>query len=99
MKIKKFFKKAYENVNNILFGILSGSGLIFWVGLTYLAIVGIFSISQNYSIYIFVAFFLLFFIPSLMINLKRWFKVTYIISSLTLFVYLFVRWLTNGPAI
>lgn len=97
--MKEFFKKAYENVSNILFGILSGSGLIFWIGLTSLAILDIFSILQDYSIYVFGVVFLLFFIPSLMINLKKWFKVTYITSSLILFIYLFVRWLINGPSI
>ena len=85
-KLRKIYQKIVKNNFGIIFGILSGAGLMFV--LTNLVFLGrtIFPAVEPYSFIIYIILFL-FVLTITTINYARgWFKIFYLGSSLVLFI-------------
>ena len=84
-KLSEIYNKIVENDFGIIFGILSGAGLVFI--LSNLISLGktIFPPIEPYSFILYIALFLLIIIGTTINYARSWFKVFYLSSSLILF--------------
>lgn len=78
----------FEHTFDIIFGILSGSGLMFVVNVLITLITFIVPILQQYFTILYSILYLIILIPTSIFFSKGWFRVVYLITSLVLlFIY------------
>lgn len=92
MEIKKLLDTITEHTFDIIFGILSGSGLAFLVGAMVTWIIIYIPNLQAYLTLMYVALYLFILISTSLSFTKGWFRVIYLISALILlFAYIYTK--------
>lgn len=91
-KKNKLSDKITEHAPDIIFGILSGEGLMFTAGAITIILTLIFPILQSLFIIIYIIFYLFILISTSILYIRGWFRITYIASSLILsLAYLYTK--------
>ena len=92
MKIKKLFDAITEHTSDIIFGILSGSGLVLITILITTFITIYLPILHSYFTIIYLTYYLFILISTSILYAKGWFRVIYLTSSLILSsVYVYTK--------
>ena len=91
-EMKKLFDKITDHTSEILFGILSGTGLVLITIALITFITRIIPALQSYFLIMYTILYLFILISTSILYAKGWFKVIYLVSSLILsFVYIYTE--------
>ena len=90
MEIRKAINKMTEHTHDIIFGILSGCGLMFLTSAIIISIMIIIPALQFYITILYIILYLTLLIPTSIYYTRGWFRIIYLTSALILllaFIY------------
>jgi hypothetical protein len=79
-------KKWEKHIPDVIFGVLSGSGLFFITSVLLSLVVSLIPTLQNYSTAIYILLYLVLLVPSSVFYSKGLFRIVYLTSSLILLI-------------
>ena len=92
MKIRKLYKKIENHQPEIMFGILSGCGLMFIVSALLIFAIMIVPALQSYITILYIILYLVILIPTSIYYTKGWFRIIYLASALILLLtYIYTK--------
>ena len=86
MKLRKIYNEITNHTSDIIFGILSGSGLIFITGAIIALTRIVFPTLNSYSTILYIAFYLFILLSTSIYFSRGWFRIIYLISASILLI-------------